>query len=126
MQRYKAALCGLILLTPSSFSGAETAILLLTPDVLGSLLRGVAMNRSLSFIPVLSLIFLTLFSVSASATQQAQERRVAREVRQDTRDASRQVKQTCVANNNQSNHDCRQDKRQMKQSGRQKARDIKY
>ena len=32
------------------------------------------MNRSLSFIPVLSLIFLTLFSVSTSATQQAQER----------------------------------------------------
>lgn len=62
------------------------------------------MNRSLSFIPVLSLIFLTLFSVSTSATQQAQERRVARDVRQETRDASRQVKQT----------------------GRQKARDIKY
>ena len=80
------------------------------------------MNRSLSFIPVLSLIFLTLFSVSTSATQQAQ----ARDVRQETRDASRQVKQTCVANNNQSNHDCRQDKRQMKQAGRQKARDIKY
>ena len=76
------------------------------------------MNRSLSVIPVLSCILLMLFSVSASATQQAQERRVARDVRQ--------VKQTCVANNNQSNHDCRQDKRQMKQSGRQKARDIKY
>lgn len=84
------------------------------------------MNRSLSFIPVLSLIFLTLFSVSTSATQQAQARRVARDVRQETRDASRQVKQTCVANNNQSIHDCRQDKRQMKQAGRQKARDIKY
>ena len=84
------------------------------------------MNRSLSVIPVLSFILLMLFSVSASATQQAQERRVARDVRQETRDASRQVKQTCVANNNQSIHDCRQDKRQMKQSGRQKARDIKY
>lgn len=39
------------------------------------------MNRSLSVIPVLSCILLMLFSVSASATQQAQERRVARDVR---------------------------------------------
>ncbi len=42
------------------------------------------MNRSLSVIPVLSCILLMLFSVSASATQQAQERRVARDVRQET------------------------------------------
>ncbi len=60
------------------------------------------------------------------ATEQAQQRRQARDVRQDTRHQSRDTKQNCRAANQKSNAGCRQDKRHTKQGGRQQARDIKY
>ncbi|CAG9167962.1 hypothetical protein LMG23992_00970 [Cupriavidus laharis] len=69
---------------------------------------------------------LTAWSGMPWATEQAQQRRAARDVRQDTRQDSRQTKQDCRAADQKSNAGCRQDKRHTKQEGRQTARDIKY
>ena len=60
------------------------------------------------------------------ATEQAEQRRDARDVRQDTREQARETKQDCRAEDQKSNPECRQDKRQTKQQGRQTARDIKH
>ena len=60
------------------------------------------------------------------ATEQAQQRRAARDNRQDTRPEARQEKVDCRAANQKSNAACRHDKRETKQDGRQQARDIKY
>ncbi|BAN47423.1 hypothetical protein [Metapseudomonas resinovorans] len=76
---------------------------------------------------VLTATILLLVAVDASwATEQAQQRRAARDVRQETRQDARQIKQQCRAADLQTNPACRQDKRQMKQQGRERARDIKY
>ncbi|MBN8463672.1 MAG: hypothetical protein J0M01_12810 [Dechloromonas sp.] len=71
-------------------------------------------------------IGLVITSLPATATEQAEQRRAARDVRQDTRQSSRAEKIDCRAENNKSNAQCRQDKRHAKQDGRQTARDIKY
>ena len=60
------------------------------------------------------------------ATEQAEQRRDARDVRQDTRQQARETKQDCRAEDQKSNPECRQDKRQTKEEGRETARDIKY
>lgn len=60
------------------------------------------------------------------ATEQAQQRREARDVKQDTRQGARETKQDCRAADQKNNASCRQDKRNTKQDGRQQARDIKY
>lgn len=60
------------------------------------------------------------------ATEQAAQRRDARDVRQDTRDHARETKQDCRAADQKNNPECRQDKRETKQEGREGARDIKY
>ena len=72
------------------------------------------------------LLGLLTASSSVNATEQAQERREARDVKQDTRQQSRETKRDCRADDQKSNAGCRQDKRSTKQEGRQKARDIKY
>lgn len=73
-------------------------------------------------------ILLSLFTVSVPgyATEQAQQRRQARDVRQDTRQQARENKADCRAADQKSNANCRQDKRNTKQGGRKQARDIKY
>lgn len=63
---------------------------------------------------------------SVYATEQAQQRREARDTRQDTRPEAREAKIDCRADDQKSNPECRQDKRETKQEGRQQARDIKY
>lgn len=63
--------------------------------------------------------------IPAKATEQAQERRAARDVRQGTRQVSRDIKQDC-RQGVVGNADCRQEHRSNKQQGREKARDIKY
>lgn len=60
------------------------------------------------------------------ATEQAQQRREARDTRQDTRQEARETKADCRADDQKSNPECRQDKRETKREGRQEARDIKY
>ena len=60
------------------------------------------------------------------ATEQAEQRRDARDTRQDTRRQAREAKQDCRAEDQKSNPECRQDKRETKQQGRETARDIKY
>ncbi|NWL76945.1 hypothetical protein DM872_08790 [Pseudomonas taiwanensis] len=69
---------------------------------------------------------LTVSAGASWATEQANQRRAARDVRQETRQDARQIKQDCRAADQQYNAQCRQDKRQTKQQGRERARDIKY
>jgi hypothetical protein len=59
------------------------------------------------------------------ATENAQERRGARDVKQDTRQDARKEKVDCRQANNKSNAECRQDKRNTKQTGRQESRDVR-
>lgn len=67
-----------------------------------------------------------LVTGSVYATEQAQQRREARDTKQETRQESRETKVDCRADDQKSNPECRQDKRETKQEGRQQARDIKY
>jgi hypothetical protein len=69
---------------------------------------------------------LLLVTGSVYATEQAQQRRDARDTRQDTRPEAREAKADCRAADQKSNPECRQEKRETKQGGRQQARDIKY
>jgi len=69
---------------------------------------------------------LLLVTGSVYATEQAQQRREARDTKQDTRQESRETKVDCRAADQKNNAECRQDKRETKQEGREKARDIKY
>ena len=69
---------------------------------------------------------LLMFTGSVYATEQAQQRREARDVKQDTRQESRKTKVDCRAADQKNNAECRQDKRETKQEGREEARDIKY
>ena len=59
------------------------------------------------------------------ATENAQERRDARDTKQDTRQDSRTQKVNCKAADQKNNAQCRQDKRDTKQSGRQESRDVR-
>jgi len=59
------------------------------------------------------------------ATENAQERRGARDVKQDTRQGARKEKVDCRQANNKSNAECRQDKRNTKQTGREESRDVR-
>ena len=59
-------------------------------------------------------------------TEQAQQRRDARDTRQDTHQDSRETKVDCKKEDQKNNAECRQDKRDSKQQGRKDARDIKY
>ena len=59
------------------------------------------------------------------ATENAEERRDARDTKQDSRQDSRKQKVDCKAANQKNNAQCRQDKRDTKQSGRQESRDVR-
>ena len=69
--------------------------------------------------------FLMLLTTSGYGTENAQERRDARDTKQDTRQDSRKQKVDCKAANQKNNAECRQDKRDTKQSGRQESRDVR-
>lgn len=68
-----------------------------------------------------------LLSVPAyvNATENAKERRDARDTKQDSRQDARETKQDCRAENQKNNAECRQDKRDDKQEGRQESRDVR-
>lgn len=84
--------------------------------------------QMMTFKPALAAIALgiTVCASSAFATEQAHQRRDARETRQDGRHDSRNTKQDCRQDNQKSNSDCRQDKRESKHDAREAGRDIKY
>jgi hypothetical protein len=62
---------------------------------------------------------------ASAATDNAQERRGARDTKQDSRQGAREDKVDCKRANEQSNAACRQDKRGAKQEGRQDSRDVR-
>lgn len=59
------------------------------------------------------------------ATENARERRDARDVKQETRQGAQEEKQDCRAADDKSNSECRQDKRDTKQEGRETSRDVR-
>jgi Ni/Co efflux regulator RcnB len=61
----------------------------------------------------------------ANATENAKERRDARDTKQSSRQDARATKRDCREANEKSNADCRQDKRSDKQKGRQESRDVR-
>lgn len=61
----------------------------------------------------------------ASATENARERRDARDVKQGSRQDARETKRDCRAENEKSNSECRQDKRSAKQDGREESRNVR-
>ena len=87
-----------------------------------------AKQNGIGFVVAAALVAAGLMLAAAPgfATEQAEQRRDARDVRQDTRQQARETKQDCRADDQKSNPECRQDKRQTKQEGRGTARDIKY
>ena len=68
---------------------------------------------------------LVAMPIAGGSTEQAEQRRDARDTRQDTRPDSRAAKVDCRQADQKNNAQCRQDKRETKQEGRQDARDIK-
>jgi hypothetical protein len=68
---------------------------------------------------------LLMVTASGYATENAQERRDARDVKQDTRQDARSEKVDCRQANQKNNAQCRQDKRDTKQDGRQESRDVR-
>ena len=70
--------------------------------------------------------FLLMPSPGYAATNNAEERRDARDTKQTTRQDSREAKQDCRAADQKNNANCRQEHRDSKQDGRKAARDIKY
>ena len=64
-------------------------------------------------------------TLASAATDNAQERRGARDTKQDSRQGAREDKVDCKRANEQSNAACRQDKRGAKQEGRQDSRDVR-
>ena len=70
--------------------------------------------------------FLLMAGPGYAATNNAEERRDARDTKQTTRQDSREAKQDCRAADQKNNASCRQENRDSKQDGRKEARDIKY
>lgn len=68
---------------------------------------------------------LLVMTPSLYATENAQERRGARDVKQDSRQDARKTKVDCRQDNQKSNSQCRQDKREDKQDGREDSRDVR-
>ena len=69
---------------------------------------------------------LAFATAPAAQTQNAQERRDARDTKQEGRKDARKEKVDCKQASNKSNAECRQDKRNTKQDARKDAREIKY
>ena len=61
----------------------------------------------------------------AYATENAEQRRDARDTKQDSRQDARTEKVDCRKADQKNNAQCRQDKRDTKQSGRQESRDVR-
>lgn len=59
------------------------------------------------------------------ATENAQERRAARDTKQDSRQDARKDKVDCRRADQKSNAECRQQKRSSKQEGRQESREVR-
>jgi hypothetical protein len=68
---------------------------------------------------------LSMVTTPGYATENAQERRDARDTKQDTKQEARKEKVDCKAANQKNNAQCRQDKRDTKQTGRQESRDVR-
>ncbi len=68
---------------------------------------------------------LLLATTPGFATENAQERRDARDTKQDSKQTARKEKVDCKAANQKNNAQCRQDKRDTKQEGRQESRDVR-
>ncbi len=68
---------------------------------------------------------LLMVTTPGYATENAQERRDARDTKQDSKQDARKEKVDCKAANQKNNSQCRQDKRDTKQSGRQESRDVR-
>ena len=68
---------------------------------------------------------LLMMTASVYATENARERRDARDTKQDSRQDTRSTKVDCRQEDNKSNAECRQDKRQSKQDGRDESRDVR-
>jgi hypothetical protein len=74
---------------------------------------------------VLSFGALLFAAGPALATDNAEERRDARDTKQGSRDEARDAKDACKGTEGQSNADCRQEKRDTKQEGRNDSRDVR-
>lgn len=68
---------------------------------------------------------LLMVTASVYATENARERRDARDTKQDSRQEAHKNKVDCRQDDQKSNADCRQDKRAAKQDGREKSRDVR-
>ena len=68
---------------------------------------------------------LLLSTPPALATENAQERRDARDTKQDAKQTARKEKVDCKAANQKNNAECRKGKRDTKQEGRQDSRDVR-
>lgn len=68
---------------------------------------------------------LLMVTASVYATENARERRDARDTKQDSRQDARSTKIDCRQDDNKSNAECRQDKREDKQEGRDESRDVR-
>ena len=68
---------------------------------------------------------ISLVSAPVYATENAQERRGARDTKQDARQTGRSAKVDCRQANNQSNSECRKDNRDTRQTGRSDSRDVR-
>jgi hypothetical protein len=66
-----------------------------------------------------------IVATPAYSTENATERRGARDTKQNARQGARTEKVDCRQANNKSNAECRQDKRSTKQTGRQDSRDVR-
>jgi hypothetical protein len=67
----------------------------------------------------------SLMSAPVSATENAQERRGARDTKQNARQTGRSEKVDCRQANNKSNAECRQGNRDTRQTGRSDSRDVR-
>lgn len=83
-------------------------------------------NQARSALLSVLLVGCTLSALPAQATEQAQQRRDARDLRQDVRQESREQKRDCRQEEFLGNADCRQEHRHHRQDAREAARDIKY
>ena len=66
-----------------------------------------------------------MVAAPAYSTENAQERRGARDTKQDARQTGRSEKVDCRQANNKSNAECRQGNRDTRQTGRQDSRDVR-
>ena len=66
-----------------------------------------------------------MVAAPAYSTENAQERRGARDTKQDARQTGRKEKVDCRQANNKSNAECRQGNRDTRQTGRSDSRDVR-